>query len=185
MFYFIGCTNETQPKSSKVNYVFRGLVEQAETATFPLILESTRELPKSKPLREITLHKYKPYLPLVSQNFLYKKCYEADSTICLLFVQPADVEFPRLYSYNKYTGEKIDSLDLYVNGGVDIGYYRMNKMVLNADRTLDYYDSTWQSQTDNVGKPLPGTERITIIKKSFSISNEGHIKTLYEKNFVR
>ncbi|HLP11972.1 MAG TPA: hypothetical protein VK177_08585 [Flavobacteriales bacterium] len=182
---FTQCGSEKQTKSSKLNHVFEGLLEQAETATLPLVLESTKELPKSKPLREITLNKYKPYLPIVNQNFLYKKCYENDSTICLIFSQPADVELPRLYSYNKFTGVKIDSLELYVNGGIDQGYFRMNRMVLNANRTLNFYDSTWQSQTDNNGNPLAGTERITIVKKNYVVSPKGNIKLLSEQSLVR
>jgi hypothetical protein len=185
LLFLMRCKGATETKSSKLNYVFQGLLDQAETATFPLVLESTKPLPKSTPLREITLRKYKPFLPATGQSFLYKKCYGNDSTICLIFLQPADVELPRLYSYNKITGQKIDSLDLYVNGGTDQGYFRMNRMTLTNNRLLNYYDSTWQSQTDNDGNPLPGTERIMIILKQFEITGEGHIKTLSEKNFVK
>jgi hypothetical protein len=185
MLVFFGCSSGEKTKSSKVNYVFEGLVSQAKETGYPFVMNSTGDPVDANEMHEIKLAKYKAFLPAVSQNFLYKKCFVTDSIVCLIFMQPGDIYFPRMMVYNKSTGQKLDSLNLFQSGGIDPGYYRSNRMTLNKDRTLDYYDSTWQSQTDENSLPIAGTERITIIKKKIRISEEGHVVMIWEKNFVR
>ena len=105
----------------------------------------------------------------------YKKVYESDSIVGIIYLIPSDITVPYLMIYKKPGFAKVDSLILFASGGVDDCYYEMNTMTLKSDNTMDFYDSLYSCETDDRHAIIESSKEIKIQTKKYKIETNGKI----------
>ncbi|MFL5728119.1 MAG: hypothetical protein ACJ75J_01415 [Cytophagaceae bacterium] len=156
---------------------FRKYVASLKTLSLPFTFSFEKEFPDYYAIGADSLERMRNYITEQS-GFPYRKVFETDSIFGIIFSIPSDVQYPYLVIYDKKNLFRIDSMGLYESAGVDDCFYEVNRMTLQKDFTMNFYDSTFTCETDERHKHIKGADKIKIVRKKYRIERSGKIKLL-------
>ena len=166
LLFLFGCKSEKTQESS----LFSQYVGSIESIGLPFSFYSLDKIstPSDSYLKE-GFKKYK--LDWSTQP--YGKAFVAESFVAIIETWPGDVIVPVVATYN-WNGGKIDSLNLYSGGGIDMGYKATVLATLHPDYSISITDSIRKWELNEEGDDIiPGSDKLTLKKNLYIIDQDG------------
>lgn len=182
LILFLSCNNiATKNRSDKqLQSDFEKYVSTLDTISLPLEYNVLGKLPEiSKNYDKTDFEKYKHVWTSKPLGVLYKN----KNTIGIVDLSIGDWGFvPFLTTYD-WNGNKIDSISFFGKTGEDFGYYAIEYLTLNKNKTISVVDTIKEWKVNEAGTDtIAGSLKIKTELTKYEILNDGRIISIKSDN---
>jgi hypothetical protein len=162
-------------RDKQVDNEFKKYLKSLEALDIPITFDSKRGIKvRSKDYDTTLFKKFKHKWAFGPHG----KAFENDSIILIIDITAGDVLVPLIMTFDQF-GNKLDSLNPYTNGGVDMGYESYEYVAINGNKDILITDSTrrWDlnKEGDNI---IEGTDKLTVGTMIYKIDKKGKFKKI-------